>query len=251
MSAPTATKIPSEALSILLARSAVYQALALLLRHPDEETARWLAGDEPRKLAEVAEFFQAGLAGAARRLIEALRAASLEEWTAQHERVFGHSVHSAAPPYELEYGQPHSHRQPQELGDICAFYQAFGLQVSRLSHERADHIAAECEFMAFLLYKEALALDEGQEERAQLSREAARQFLADHLGRWGSAFASRLSRAAEGSLLELTANLTLAWLVGECARMGVSTGSHDLPLRLPQEETPGCAACSNDQEKSG
>lgn len=234
----------------LLGRSAVYQGMSVLLRDPDADTAKWLAAREHHRLPELIERLHPDSSESLRestlRLVSALDSASMEEWTREHERIFGHSVQGAAPPYELEYGEAHSHRQPQELGDIAAFYQAFGLQASRAAHERVDSIVAECDFMQYLLYKQACALDEDHEGHAEVCQAAARQFLADHLGRWGPTFCLRLSQAAgsEG-VLAAVAEAALAWLAQDCARAGVPAGSRDLPLRLPKEQDDvGCAACA-------
>ena len=273
--------IASDTIEVLLARSACYHALSVLLRHPptrqrpapragatpslpaegrpgrwgdhpDAQTAQWLERREHHRLPEVIAWL-VGERGSevlepARRVVTLLDSISLEEWTRQYERIFGHSVQSMAPPYELEYGEEHSHRQPQELGDIAAFYQAFGLRAATAAHERVDHIVAECEFLQYLLYKQACALDEGQEEHAALCQTAARQFLADHLGRWGPAFALRLARASGKGALGAVAEMTLTWLMWDCAKMGVAAGPRDLPLRLPKErDEAGCAACASNQ----
>ena len=245
----------AKAIEELLARSAVYRGLSVVLRHPGTDTVKWLASQEHRRLIDVVEMLgkEGGgpLPEAVRRLVTALETVTIPQWTQEHERVFGHSVQSAAPPYELEYGEEHSHRQPQELGDITAFYQAFGLRASFASHERVDHIVTECEFMQYVLYKQACALDEGSQERAEVCEAAARQFLADHLGCWGPAFCLRLSRAAEQGILGAVAEAALAWLVQDCQRLGISAGSRDLPLRLPKErDDVGCAACALQQPGS-
>ena len=232
----------------LLARSAMYHALSVVLRHPDADTAKWLASREHRRLIDVVEVLVGDegevLRDAIRHLVAQLDAVSVSEWAQEHQRIFGHSVQSAAPLYELEYGEEHSHRQPQELGDIAAFYQAFGLRVSSASHERVDHVVTECEFMQYLLYKHACALDEASQERAEVCAAAARQFLADHLGCWGPAFCLRLSRAAAQGIVGAVAEATLAWLVQDCQRLGISAGSRDVPLRSPKEQEVGCAACT-------
>ena len=271
----------------LLARSAVYHALSVLLRHPtpcrvaegdrsaegracrpaaggrwgdhpDAETMTWLTTPDYRQLPELVERLTNGRGGPLREAVHRLRAAldsvSMAQWTGEHERVFGHSVHSAAPPYELEYGEEHSHRQPQELGDIAAFYAAFGLRLSPAAHERADHIVTECDFMQYLLYKWACALDEGTAEQATVCETAARQFLAEHLGRWGVAFALRLSRAARQGVLGTIADVTLAWLVQECERMQIAVGPRDLPLRIPKERddpTTCLPACGGPASETG
>jgi len=241
------------AIEELLARSACYHGLSMMLRHPGSDTATWLASQEHRRLIDVLEMLMKEEGGvlrdAVRRLVTQLDAVSISEWVQEHERVFGHSVQSAAPPYELEYGEEYSHRQPQELGDIAAFYQAFGLRASSASHERVDHIVTECEFMQFVLYKQACALDEGSQERVEVCEAAVRQFLADHLGHWGPAFCLRLSRAASQGMLGAVAEAALAWLVQDCARLGIPVGSRDLPLRIPKErDEVGCAAACVPQE---
>ena len=55
----------------------------------------------------------------------------------------------------------------------------------------------------------------------------------------------RLARAANPGVLGAAADVALAWLAEECARMKVSVGSADLPLRLPKEkEGVDCGSCS-------
>ena len=238
----------TEAIETLLARSAVYGALSMALRCPDADLANWLTQKEYRRLPEIMEYLNSTttLLAATRRMADAVDLISLSELAEQHDRIFGHAVESQAPPYELEYGEEHSHRQPQELGDIAAFYQAFGLQVSAAAHERVDHLVTECEFLQFLLYKQAYALDEGQAEHAAICEEAARQFLADHLGRWALAFALRLKRAAGENALGAVAQLVFEWILQECARTQVAAGPQDLPLRLPKEpDDTGCVGCGN------
>ena len=273
------------AIETLLARSAVYQALSVLLRHPDTQTATWVAAREHYQLPRVLERLGVDhrVVEVARDLRKLLDRATLPDLIREHERIFGHTVQGTAPPYELEYGEEHSHRQPQELGDIAAFYAAFGLTIATSAHERVDHIGTECEFLHYLLYKQACAVDADAHEQAEVCRDAVRRFLADHLGRWGPAFALRLTRTAgdpstrpyglaQGRLergeadpstgsgsapseveqaeskddewLGLVGELLPEWLSQECSRMDVPLGSCDLPLRAPKEQDAvGCAAC--------
>jgi TorA maturation chaperone TorD len=247
-------KPETNVMETLLARSVVYRALSVLLRHPDAATAKWLVACEHHRLPEVLERLGSNgrTSEQARRLLKMLDAATPPDLTREHERTFGHAVQGAAPPYELEYGEEHSHRQPQELGDIAAFYAAFGLTIATSAHERVDHVEAECEFLHYLLYKQACAIDEDADEPAQVCKEAIRRFLADHLGRWGPAFALRLTRVAGDDWLSVVGELLLEWLSQECARMDVPLGSCDLPLRSPKEQDAiGCAACALQQGKPG
>jgi TorA maturation chaperone TorD len=77
--------------------------------------------------------------------------------TALHRRLFGHTVRGEVPAYETEYGDEALFQQPQELSDLGGFMQAFGLKLRPDAHERIDHVSCECEFLAFLGYKEAFA----------------------------------------------------------------------------------------------
>src|SRR3989338_5263581 len=243
---PSSQTTESQQIEELLARSAVYRALAVLLRHPEAGLEAWVAAREHRRLLEVLERLHSDerLLETARRLAASLERADMPELTRQHERTFGYAVQGGSPPYELENGEEHSHRQPQELSDSAAFYTAFGLLSTAGLHERVDHVSAECEFLHVLCYKQACAVDEEDEEGAHVCEEAVRRFLADHLGRWAPAFALRLTRAATGGVLTAVGELLLGWMAQECARAQVPLGSGDLPLRSPKEQDAGCAACT-------
>jgi TorA maturation chaperone TorD len=82
------------------------------------------------------------------------------------------------------------------MGDITAFYRAFGVQVSPGAHERHDHIAAELEFMSVMAFREATAMIENDQEHLAAVREAERKFLVEHLAPWALSFAERLGRKA-------------------------------------------------------
>jgi TorA maturation chaperone TorD len=243
----TQTAPSAERIQTLLARSAGYEGFSVLLRSPDERTRAWLDSKEHTLWLQAMESVAAdasALGPIARDLARALDETPAAEWKSEHERILGHAVQSPAAAYELEYGLEHSHRQPQELGDIAAFYQAFGLVISTESHERIDHVATECEFLHYLLYKQAAALDDEKQEQAAICESAAHQFLSDHLGQWGTAFAARLSRCASLALMRLSAQLFSEWLRLECMRMQVPEGDSNLSLRALQEKDDvGCASC--------
>lgn len=237
MSDPTLTKTPSE-IEQLLTRSSFYQLLALLFTHP--ASGKWENLDE-FSLVEAPESAKEKLDV----LLKQFHQTSRQEWIAQYERCFGHTAYSKVPPYELEYGEEHSHRQPQELADIAAFYHAFGLQVAQQAHERADHISVECEFMSFLLYKEAYALEHDGEKKASICRQASVDFLSRHLGRWAVSFAHRLSQHAGQTLMGRIGDFVFSFINQDCQWCGIQAGPGDLPIRLIQEkEETGCTSCS-------
>ena len=71
-----------------------------------------------------------------------------------------------------------------ELADINGFYLAFGFDLREGQHEVADHLGVELEFYSLLLLKQAYALEQGWQDKFEITRDAAKAFLADHLGRW-------------------------------------------------------------------
>jgi len=245
MSGPTSIKTQSRELK---ARSVLYRALALFFRHPGKEHLKLLTGKMIQEWRDAVQILNEagpnGLRKAFEAVAQSLETISLRQWTEEFERLFGHAAHGAIPPYELEYGEPHSHREPQELGDIAAFYQAFGLQRSENIRERVDHAAVECDFLNFLAFKEAYALEHHGEEKSGICREARRHFLRDHLGRWLPVFTTRLAKHAQGGLYGAVADLAFTFMAEECARLGIQPGPPDLPLRVmgtPREIA--CGAC--------
>ncbi len=248
MSGPTSTKTPSE-VDPLLARSQIYHILACLFRHPlsitdaiciEKETVVWEAAVGFLPSSYPQDILRTPL----KRLGEEMKNISKEAWAWQYESCFGHTAHGPVPCYELEYGEEHSHRQPQQLGDISAFYLAFGLKIHTQAYERVDHIAVECEFMQYLLFKEAYALANDAQENALICREASGLFLREHLSQWVPSFARKLFRHASGDLLKAAADFTLAFITWDCQAQGIPMCPQNMPVRCLQEkEETGCAGC--------
>lgn len=144
---------------------------------------------------------------------------SLEDLKRDHAAAFGHTVAKECPPYETCYGSSHIFMQAQELADIAGFYRAWGLEVSPDAKERLDHVSIELEFMGYLAFKEAHAIETGSADKAALCREAQGMFLGEHLGRWTAAFSGLLAKqgGAYGLLARALGEL-VAW---DLRRLGV------------------------------
>jgi len=256
MSGPISIKIPFKAGTIqerpdiqqLLARSFLYQALAFLFRHPsitghisfEAESAHWIEALEVIELPQ-----RVYLKNLFQKLTKDLQETSPLERIRQFEACFGHTAQGPVPDYELEYGEEHTHRQPQQLGDIAAFYNAFGLRSSETFHERVDHVSVECEFMHFLLLKEAYALQFDGQEKARICQDASRRFLSEHLGSWLPSLTVRLGRYARQGVMKTIADFAFLFIVQDCEQLGIAPGSEHLPIRPIQEnEDSGCINCA-------
>lgn len=164
---------------------------------------------------------------------------------AEYARIFSHSVRGEAPLYEVEYGEAPLFQETHRLGDLAGFYRAFGLQISGAHPERPDHISVELEFLNFLCFKEAYAWQRHGEEKARICREAQRQFLREHLGRWVFAFARRARKAAAEGFYGAAARRLEEFLEEECRLLEVPAGPADVELRaVDGAEKDACMSCS-------
>jgi TorA maturation chaperone TorD len=158
-------------------------------------------------------------------------------------RLFGHTTRGAICACETEYGADNSYHQPQQLADIAGYYLAFGLQAATAADVRADHIACECEFLDFMCRKEAFLLATGaDDETLEVTRQAARTFLRDHLGRFGRAFATRVRVEDPDGFFGMLGVTLFELLDEECIRLGITAGPVDLAVRpdVPDEAPMAC-----------
>jgi TorA maturation chaperone TorD len=230
-------------LAIPLCRSMLCEALALGFCAPGPELAQRLASPQgSAALAAAAYLLDPELADQVRRLA----GEDLEALPLRFRRLFGHTSRGPVPPYETDYGSDALFLQPQEMADIAGFFRAFGLELSRREHQRVDHLACECEFLAFLCRKEAYALETGDEDMLAQTCKAQRLFLKDHLGRFGPAVGHRLAREDQGFYGTL-GRICALFLGRECRRLGVPAGPAHLELRSAESDNVPMA-CGSESE---
>jgi DMSO reductase family type II enzyme chaperone len=195
-----------------LRRASVYRLLALAFAYPTS----------PRMAAvATASGESGGPAGAElARLAEAAGGADVAMLAGEHVALFQREVR--CPPYEGAYGPPQMAGKAVLLADVAGFYRAFALEPAEGQPEVEDHVCAELEFMSVLAFKEAWALAESLGEALEVTRDAQRAFLGEHLGRWAPAFAERLAAAATSGFYPIAAAALRSWLDTEHARLGVS-----------------------------
>jgi DMSO reductase family type II enzyme chaperone len=115
-------------------------------------------------------------------------AASLEDFQVEYNRLFEVGT-MGGPPCPL-FGGHWERDRMRVMEELLRFYNYFGLSMTQ--GQLPDHITVEMEFMHFLAFKEAEAL---QEKRQQDSyQRAQRDFLDRHLGKWVPALRQRLAK---------------------------------------------------------
>jgi TorA maturation chaperone TorD len=129
-----------------------------------------------------------------------------------------------APPYGSVYLDGERKVMGDSTMDVRMRYGEVGLEVAAHFKEAPDHIAAELEFMYFLILKEAEAISHSDFEQALdflkkqqefLSLHQAldflkkqQEFLSLHIGNWVSEFADRVERNAETQFYKQLARTT-------------------------------------------
>ena len=252
MSDPISTKTQSD-ISKLLARSFFYRFIADLFRHPSGDAVRnrvdGYQEQWPLALDKFEEEQKTALGNLFDKLYEELAKSDESNWIREFDSVFGHTAHAPVPAYEIEYGEEHSFREPQELADISAFYSAFGLKLSGKQHERVDHVSVECEFMSYLLHKEAFALERGELENAELCGASSKRFFAEHLGKWVPSLVHKLLRMKGQGIMRAIAEFVLVYITEDALYQGIQAGPADMPVRRVVEgQETGCVSCLSKSE---
>ena len=112
-----------------------------------------------------------------------------------------------APPYGSVYLEGQRMVMGNSTVNVQKRYQEAGLAVDAKFKDAPDHIAAELEFMHFLVFKEMEVANEGDAGDFINCLLIQRSFLEDHLGAWISDFAGNIVNNAQTSFYQ---NLALA-----------------------------------------
>jgi TorA maturation chaperone TorD len=260
---PTQSEVPlssntsnSAAVDDALARAVLYRFLSVGFQMPTEERIREVGGRNGFSVAAAAlqrldRHGRTGLGPVATRLTST-PPLSVDRQAATFARLFGHTTRGLVCACETEWGPDSGFHQPQQLADLAGYYLAFGVKPIAASDVRVDHIACECEFMDFLSRKEALLLSgevrwEDEGETLAVTRQAAREFLRHHLGRFGRAFATRVVAEDRDGFYGTLGLMLLAFVDAECARAGVTAGSMDLDVRPEDIDTTPMACGTADE----
>jgi DMSO reductase family type II enzyme chaperone len=145
-----------------------------------------------------------------------------DELAIEYTRLF--DVGTSGPPCPL-HGGLWSKERMKNMEEVLRFYNHFDLTLDQGQHELPDHLTAELEFLHFLAFREAEALQAGVDAGAY--RRAQRDFIERHPGRW----VPKLRRKLEASepprfFAELFSTLEQI-LADEYARLSEATeGGH-------------------------
>lgn len=219
----------------LLAQSDLLLLIADAFRAPPQSVQR-LAETSPCDVTELACAAlprQPGLPATLGELLAAARSISDEDASAEYHRLFEGGM--PCPLNETAYVR---RDKGAILGDVCAFYRAFGWQPAEGTAEKPDHLVCELEFVALLLVMLAAAEQEQRPEAREVTRTALDRFADAHLGDWLPAVCARLRECAASAFYQaLGAALAALW-EALAAEHGWSTASTATPLPILEPESP-------------
>ncbi|MEE8432895.1 MAG: molecular chaperone TorD family protein [Candidatus Desulfatibia sp.] len=243
----------------LLALSHTYRFLSICLFEPDKELLELLSDkdymDEVEScLVEIGNDKLSEFFGHVRKESQHTAPEVLLE---QYRDTFGSTtVATDCPPYEMYVSGSHIFQQTQDLADISGFYRAFGLEVSEDdTANRWDHIAVQLEFLHFLTYKQAFAIENHSDEEQQTCLMAKKKFLNTHIGRWIQAFARAVERKSPAGFYRQVAKLANDFVHIDMENLGVSAeeidelqgGEPDYLQRLEGKSAMACDACTDEE----
>lgn len=236
-----------------LARAVVCRAITLGLSPPGPKSRRgFTAAPDREALAAASRLLDGGQDGPLSAAAHALFTAAREPVSRlgrRYQALFGHTLRGRVCPFELEYaGGGPALQQAQELANLAGFYRAFGLTPGPFPSERPDHIACQVELYGFLAHKEAWARERGDGEQAAVAAGGARKLLAEHLARFGRAFAVSLAREGAGGFYGRLGELLEAFLATECRRLGAPLGPAVLALRADEPDRAPMACGSQGED---
>jgi TorA maturation chaperone TorD len=99
--------------------------------------------------------------------------------------------------------------------DVQRRYEEAGLDVATNFKDPPDYIAAELEFMHFLIFKEMEAIDQGDDNSIITGLLRQHCFLKDHLGAWVPEFTGNVADNAKTSFYQNLARATDAFIKDE------------------------------------
>lgn len=133
-----------------------------------------------------------------------------EDLEVDYARLFVGPFNLLAPPYGSVYLEGERQLMGVSTADVQKRYQAAGLDVATGFKDAPDHIAAELEFMHFLIFKAMDAANQGDVNGIVACLLNQKSFLEEHLGAWVHDFAGNVINNAQTSFYRNLARATEA-----------------------------------------
>ena len=250
----------SESVEELLAASQVYQFLSTCLLEPNKRALETLNNED--YMSEVKSCISVSgnneMIETFNLLHKVLKDADVEKLERGYRATFGGAtVAMDCPPYEMYYSGSQIWQQTQDLADISGFYKAYGIEMEQdTTTTRWDHVAVELEFLHFLTYKLAYAIENHSKEEQESCLASKKKFLYAHIGRWIKAFSTSVVKKTPEDFYRQAATLATIFVHLEMTKLSVDADEIDEYMgnepdylqRLEGKSAMACDSCM-DEEK--
>ncbi len=182
------------AVELSIARFMIYGHLARSFSYPDAELVSFFLSGEIDEYAECYRHLGIEPDESIGKIISWLRGCSdqqtaLKELEVEYTRLFITAYpRIPAPPYASIYLEDDRLVWGNSTVEALEIYREAGLKVSDDFRDVPDHIAAELEFVSYLISSELKAKEKGDDDRLSKMLSIQDCFLADHLLKWASSF---------------------------------------------------------------
>ena len=147
---------------------------------------------------------------------EAISLYSNEELLIDYAQLFVGPQELKAPPYGSVYLDKERKVMGNSTIEVIEIYRESGLTMSNDFRELPDHIAAELEFMYFLIIKETEAIEKSTADRALHFVEMQRLFTDKFLGQWVGRFCEKIKEGTDNAFYRALADC-VSTFVGNCS----------------------------------
>ncbi len=197
-------------------RSEIFSLFAQALNYPDDELCDWIrAGELSNALRERLSIVAPSLCTSGHLDWNALTSPGEGDVLAvEYTRLF--DAGASGPPCPL-YGGLYGGARMKAMEEAVRFYNHFGLTLSEAQRELPDHLITQLEFLHFLCFREAEALQQDADP-APFQR-AQRDFIARHPGAWLPKLGPKLAKQEAAPFFTVLLGLLADLLARESERL--------------------------------
>lgn len=138
-------------------------------------------------------------------LIESLERDDISTLQVDFSTLFIGPYQLIAPPYGSVYLEESRQVMGETTMEVLRLYQSAGMEVSEGFNQPPDHIAAELEFVSFLLFRRVEAIQAGDDEAYEDYTAQLKMFSENHLGPWCVPFLEGMEREAKTDFYRMLA----------------------------------------------
>jgi len=210
-----------------IARFLIYGHLAISFSYPDADLVSFFLSGEIDEYAECYRHLGIKPDESIGKIISWLRECSdqkvaIRELELEYTRLFITAYpRIPAPPYASIYLEDDRLVWGNATVEALKIYREAGLEVSDDFRDVPDHIAAELEFVSYLISSQLEAREKGNNERLSKMLSIQERFLADHLLKWSIPFFDIVIESTGSTFYRESSALARKFMKAEISRLSI------------------------------